>query len=86
MQLQIEPHSILGMPAIIVSREMTDLMTLVDRVARSNASVLVTGESGSGKELVARSIHYRSMRSKFVAPPALPATRGSRDSLPNCKS
>jgi two-component system, NtrC family, response regulator AtoC len=62
MELQIEPHSILGMPAIIVSREMTDLMALVDRVARSSASVLVTGESGSGKELVARSIHYRSMR------------------------
>jgi two-component system, NtrC family, response regulator AtoC len=62
MELQTEPHTILGMAAIIASREMTELMTLVNRVAMSNASVLITGESGSGKELVARAIHYRSMR------------------------
>lgn len=41
---------------------MTDLMTLVERVAMSNASVLVTGESGTGKELVARALHQGSMR------------------------
>ncbi|HEY3739224.1 MAG TPA: sigma-54 dependent transcriptional regulator [Bryobacteraceae bacterium] len=51
------------MPAIIASRQMTELMTMVDRVAMSNASVLVTGESGSGKELVARALHHGSMRS-----------------------
>jgi two-component system NtrC family response regulator len=41
---------------------MTELMSLVERVAMSNASVLITGESGSGKELIARALHQGSMR------------------------
>ena len=56
------PRSILGMEAVIVSRQMTELMEMVERVARSNASVLITGESGSGKELIARALHQGSMR------------------------
>jgi DNA-binding NtrC family response regulator len=42
---------------------------MVDRVAASDISVLVTGESGSGKELVARALHDRSPRrgGPFVA-------------------
>jgi len=38
------------------------MMTLIDQVADSSATVLIQGESGSGKELVARSIHERSPR------------------------
>src|SRR6185437_15014179 len=59
-----ENHScvFLGMPAIIASEPMRRLMQVVERVARSNATVLVTGESGSGKELIARAIHHYSPR------------------------
>ena len=42
---------------------MRSLMVIVERVARSQASVLITGESGSGKELIARALHHHSMRS-----------------------
>ncbi|MGH7296519.1 MAG: sigma-54-dependent transcriptional regulator, partial [Polyangiaceae bacterium] len=42
---------------------------LIERVAESDATVLVSGESGTGKEVVARAIHARSRRSggPFVA-------------------
>ncbi len=52
----------LGMTAIIASEPMQRLMELVQRVARSTATTLITGESGVGKELVARAVHYHSNR------------------------
>jgi two-component system NtrC family response regulator len=55
-------HSFLGMPAVIRSKAMADLLAVVERVARTNATVLITGETGSGKDIVARAIHHYSMR------------------------
>src|SRR5579872_359271 len=57
-----EPILFLGMPAVIASDAMRELMRMVERVAITNASVLIQGESGSGKELVARAIHHCSLR------------------------
>lgn len=50
------------MTAIIISEPMQRLMDMVQRVARSSATTLITGESGVGKELVARAVHYHSGR------------------------
>ncbi len=41
---------------------MRDMLKIVDRVTMSNVPVLVQGESGSGKELVARAIHFNGSR------------------------
>jgi two-component system response regulator FlrC len=55
----------------IISRsdQMARLLAIAERVAQSNATVLIQGESGTGKELLARFIHHRSDRSDkpFVA-------------------
>jgi len=57
-------------PHIIGSSKMyREVMSLVDKVAPTDATILITGESGTGKEIVARAIHDRSMRAdkSFVA-------------------
>ena len=51
------------------SRPMQKLFHLLETVARSNSTILVTGETGTGKEVVARAIHHNSPRRahRFVA-------------------
>ncbi len=51
------------------SKAMQEVMRLVEMAAPSSASVLITGETGSGKEIVARTIHKLSPRAAgpFVA-------------------
>lgn len=43
---------------------MKNLLAMVDKVARTDANVLITGENGTGKQLVAQRIHSLSGRSK----------------------
>ncbi len=60
----------LGMPKIIgKSSQMQEITSKIQKVAPTNATVLIHGESGTGKELFARAIHYLSQRKDgpFVA-------------------
>jgi DNA-binding NtrC family response regulator len=61
LRAQLERQS--TMPEIISqSRVMNEVIHLVERVAPSEASVLITGESGTGKELIAQAVHRLSNR------------------------
>jgi len=51
------------------SQAIKDIFNLIEKATQSNISISITGETGTGKELVARAIHYNSSRAKkpFVA-------------------
>ena len=44
------------------SAQMQRIFALIEKVAPTKATVLITGDSGTGKELIARAIHYNSSR------------------------
>jgi len=54
---------------VFSSSRMEEVARLISKAARSDATVLLSGETGTGKDLVARSIHYSSRRkdAPFIA-------------------
>jgi len=65
LYLQEEIKSVHNFEEIVGrSPSLLAVLAKVDRVARTDATVLITGESGTGKELIARAIHSRSRRSE----------------------
>ena len=57
-----------GYSGELVGRDprMRPVYAMIDRVSRTNATVLILGESGVGKEVVARTIHERSLRAEHL--------------------
>jgi len=58
-----------GMSVIGASKQIQNVLDLVDKIAGTDTTILILGESGTGKELIAREIHNRSKRedNNFVA-------------------
>ena len=59
------------------SKKMRELFELVDAVAESDANILIQGENGCGKELIANAIHVRSGRGR--------GARSSRSTARRCR-
>ena len=60
VQVQDESQIIGG--AVVRSDRMKAVFRMVEKIARTNATVLIVGESGTGKEVVARAVHSLSLR------------------------
>jgi two-component system NtrC family response regulator len=65
----LQQQQIFASGIIATSPQMLTVMRMVERIAPTQATVLLLGESGTGKELLAKAIHEQSDRSKnpFVA-------------------
>ncbi|HXA15770.1 MAG TPA: sigma-54 dependent transcriptional regulator [Thermoanaerobaculia bacterium] len=76
LRSEIDERLLMG-SVLGVSRSMRSVLANVGKVAPTGATVLITGETGTGKELIAREIHRRSGRAGgpliAVHPAALPA-------------
>jgi Nif-specific regulatory protein len=59
LKSQFNIHNMVGS-----SNAMKEVYRLIEQVSNSNATVLIRGESGTGKDLVAHAIHYNSLRSE----------------------
>lgn len=59
--MEKEFHDIVG-----ISEEMQKVFITIQKVAKTDANILILGENGTGKELIARAIHHQSDRNKEI--------------------
>ncbi|MBA3647522.1 MAG: sigma-54-dependent Fis family transcriptional regulator [Chitinophagales bacterium] len=57
-------NSIIGVELIGESEAMQDIFFKIEKIAPTDANILILGENGTGKDLIAKAIHQQSLRSK----------------------
>jgi DNA-binding NtrC family response regulator len=57
--------SIIGRELLGESEQMRDIFHKIDKIAPTDANILILGENGTGKDLIARAIHEKSLRAKY---------------------
>jgi transcriptional regulator with PAS, ATPase and Fis domain len=62
MKAATQTQMVDGNTAVVHSAIMRQLMAMVERVARHDAAVLIVGETGAGKEMIAKAVHQHSLR------------------------
>jgi len=62
MKMAYEKREYLGLSVVFASDRIGKLLQQAEQIAAADVTVLVTGETGSGKEMVARAIHHYSER------------------------
>ena len=62
MPIRLERKDFCGTIAVFASEPMRRVFEMVEQVAPSNATILITGESGCGKEVIAKAVHHYSSR------------------------
>ena len=55
-------HSVIGSELLGESESMLDIFKKIEKIAPTDANILILGENGTGKDLVAKAIHQRSLR------------------------
>jgi len=60
-ELSLSNYNLIGQ-----SKPMLEVLDLVKKVAKTDANILITGENGTGKELIAREIHKNSLRNNEI--------------------
>src|SRR5665213_3264813 len=77
--LSKEAHGAFSFGAIVgESPALREVLTRVEQVAKTSSTVLLRGETGTGKEMVARAIHINSARHHLLAGAGLPAQEHGR--------
>ena len=60
----VSADSIIGQELLGESEQMRDIFHKIDKIAPTDANILILGENGTGKDLIAKAIHQKSLRAR----------------------